>query len=567
MPFLLMVFLTLVCLPDEGDWPDPVWAPSAAVSAALTAAGVLVVTIYAWTLARRTRRALERDPVGRDAALARYERGRLIHRLLVFGTYAGSLFLLGWGRTAYWLWGAGTGRPWPLTGSVPWSGAELVLLTPFLASLFLSWACFFDADRTVHRTAQRIYGIDPLSRAWLDQNALPLEPQAPFGGRLSYILFQTRQTLALVFIPLSLLLAMKEVRRHFRDARAEWEVAIDAVGILAVFVCMPWLVRLALGLRTMPAGPLKERLMATARRLRFRFSDILLWHTRGGMANAMVIGLLPWPRYVVFTDRLLEDFSEDEVEAVFGHEVGHVKHRHMLYYLGFLSGSLLVLWLSGERLAPVLEQMPAVAYWLNPPLQQWHEFMRMLPPTALMLAYVFVVFGFLSRRCERQADVFGCRTVSCLRGDCPGHRRDELLPEGGRGLCPTGIRTFVGALEKVALVNGISRDRPGFLQSWQHSTIARRVQFLQGVLVDPGLERRFQRRVAAVKWALLAVLCALLALVLHYGSPPGPAETEGAPPTPSVSRGEDEPEPSPGHAALPSPEATPRTAAHTGPSE
>jgi STE24 endopeptidase len=551
MPFLLMVFLTLVCLPDDGDWPEPLWAQSAAFSAGLTAAGVLIVASYAWLLARRTRRALEREPLRRELALVRYERGRLIHRLLVFGTFAGSLFLLGWGRTAYWLWGAGEGQPWPQTGSLPWSGAELVLLAPFLASLFLSWACFYDADRTVHRTAHRIIGIDLQSRAWLDQNTLPLDPQSPFGGRLSYVLFQMRQTLALVLIPLSLLLAMKEVRRHFHDVRESWEIAIDSFGIVAVFVSMPWLVRLALGLRPMPASPLKARLMATARRLRFRFSDVLLWHTRGGMANAMVIGLFPWPRYVVFTDRLLEDFSEDEVEAVFGHEVGHVKHRHMLYYLGFLSGSLLVLWLSGERMEPLLKTMPAIAYWLDPPLQQSHEFLRMLPPTGLMLGYVFVVFGFLSRRCERQADVFGCRTVSCLRGDCPGHRGDEALPDGGQGLCPTGIRTFMRALEKVALVNGISRDRPGFLQSWQHSTIARRVQFLQNVLADPAEERRFQRRVAAVKWGLLAVLCGLLALVLHYGSTLPPTDSEGDVSPAHTSRNLDKGRPSIRSASLP----------------
>jgi Zn-dependent protease with chaperone function len=527
MPFLLMVFLTLVCLPDEGDWPEPFWLTSASVCAGLTVAAVLALTAYAWFLARRLRRALEQDPFARDAALHRFERGRTIHRLLVFATYAGSLFLFGWGRAAYWLWGGGH-SPWPEMAGPPWIGAELVLLAPFLASLVLSWACFYDADRAASASINRIFGIDRLSRDWLDHYANPRGPGAPFGGRLAYVFFHLRQKLALVLIPLTLLLVMKEVRRHLPEARAGWEVAIDAVGLTVVFVGMPWLVRLALGLRPMPAGPLKDRLMASARRLRFRFSNVLLWHTRGGMANAMVIGLLPWPRYVVFTDRLVEEFTGDEIEAVFGHEVGHVKHRHMLYYLGFLSGSLLVLWLAGERLGPMLQRFPSVAYWMDPPLQQSHELLRMLPPAGLMLGYVFVVFGFLSRRCERQADVFGCRAVSCLRPDCPGHENDERLPDAGRGLCPTGIRTFVRALEKVATVNDISRDRPGYLQSWQHSTIARRVDFLQSILADPGAERRFQRRVAAVKWLLLASLGLLLALVLRYGGPPQSESVDAA---------------------------------------
>src|SRR5207244_11593143 len=91
------------------------------------------------------------------------------------------------------------------------------------------------------------------------------------------------------------------------------------------------------------AGRRLDRVLVAARRLGFRCSNILLWNTRSGMGNAMVVGLLPWPRYVVFTDRLLADFTPEEVEAVFGHEVGHVKHQHMLFYLSFLTLSMAVL--------------------------------------------------------------------------------------------------------------------------------------------------------------------------------------------------------------------------------
>src|SRR5262249_39064866 len=83
----------------------------------------------------------------------------------------------------------------------------------------------------------------------------------------------------------------------------------------------------------------------------------------------------------------------------------------------------------------------------------------------------------------------------------------------GPELCPTGINTFIRALEKVALVNGISRDRPGILQSWQHSTIGRRVEFLRRILLDAKVERRFQRRVVLFKWLLLLVLGGALAFI------------------------------------------------------
>jgi STE24 endopeptidase len=127
-----------------------------------------------------------------------------------------------------------------------------------------------------------------------------------------------------------------------------------------------------------------------------------------------------------------------------------------------------------------------------------------------------VAFGFLSRRCERQADLFGCRAVSCSDPHCEVHTAETQLASG-KALCPTGIRTFIRALDRVAAVNGISRGKPGWLQSWLHSTIARRVEFLENVVVDPSLARRFQRRVGLVKWGIIAGLSAVFVGLIVAG--------------------------------------------------
>ncbi|MFN4262022.1 MAG: hypothetical protein ACK4RK_22330, partial [Gemmataceae bacterium] len=148
---------------------------------------------------------------------------------------------------------------------------------------------------------------------------------------------------------------------------------------------------------------------------------------------------------------------------------------------------------------------------------QTHQVWKELPFVPFLGAYIILVFGFLSRRCERQADIYGCRAVSCQRSDCREHDNEAVLAPGGAGLCPTGIHTFIHALEKVAYLNGISRTRPGWLQSWQHSTIAKRVEFLRQMLDDPTLEPRFQRTVGRVKWTLLAGLSLILALVVTQG--------------------------------------------------
>ena len=93
----------------------------------------------------------------------------------------------------------------------------------------------------------------------------------------------------------------------------------------------------------MPPAPCATRLEAAANRLGVRYRQLYVWDTRGNLATAMVTGLIPQLRQIVFTDLLLATLTEDEIEAVFGHEVGHVRHGHLLYYAAFLMLSFLTL--------------------------------------------------------------------------------------------------------------------------------------------------------------------------------------------------------------------------------
>ncbi len=100
----------------------------------------------------------------------------------------------------------------------------------------------------------------------------------------------------------------------------------------------------------------------------------------------------------------------------------------------------------------------------------------------------------------------------------PGSRDRRRAPACGAGPLSDRHSNLHQRAEKVAYLNGISRDRPGWLQSWQHSTIAKRVAFLESVLTDPGQEPRFQRHVGRVKWGLfLTMACLLLAFGTVWG--------------------------------------------------
>jgi Zn-dependent protease with chaperone function len=483
MPFIILLLLAVVCWPD--NWAKPFWADwwggNELTFALLTWSGVMLVVASAAWLAGRIRRQLLVEPDGYESLLEYYSGRRFYHFLGLIGFFGFALYLLGWGWTVRSLGSRdAAGQPQMFVG------AELLILAPYLVGLVLSWVCFYDAEKALHAAA-------PASARL-----------TPFWSRSAYVAFHLRHNLSLVFVVVVLMIVEKELRRLPDFQESQVFQVLMGVMFAGIVVCFPWFIRLAMGLKPIPPGPLRDRLQAAARRLHFRCSNLLMWNTHGGVANAFVAGILPQVRYVVLTDRLVNELAPEEVEAVFGHEVGHIKHHHMLFYLAFIVISLVALSGLAAIFIPQLDD-----FFKN------HEDWAPFPLVGVLGTYIFVVFGFLSRRCERQADVFGCRTMSCGRQDCSVHENPEVLLPGGRGLCPTGIRTFIEALEKVALINGISRNRPGLLQSWQHSTIARRVEFLQHILADPALESRFQRRVFLVKWAVVLVLGGLLYVILN----------------------------------------------------
>jgi STE24 endopeptidase len=496
MSFLLMVGLTLVCLPKSYAAP---WIDLSPAQCLLCCVGyVAAVGLHAFWVSRRVSWPLDRDPSRRDEVLDRYESGRRIHQILLIGLYLLVLTGLGWGWAVRKEW-AGDAGSWP--------GTELLTLAPFFIAQILGWVLFYDADRAAQHAAHRLLEDDTFAPTWLEARQVPAPP---FHGRYAYVVFQLRQKLAFVFVPVFLVVGLKELERQFPDSSTQWPMLVQALsaGVMTcVLLGWPLMIRLVLSLEPLPPGPLRDRLEAASARLGFRCSDVLVWNTSGGMANAMIVGLVPWLRYVIFTDRLLEEFSEDEIEAVFGHEIGHIRHQHMLYYLGFLALSMGALGLLADHvLLPALGRLGGEIATLLPGVMSESIAGLFGPdgdlaPVAVvifLLAYLFTAFGFLSRSCERQADVFGCRAVS---GDAPD----------GSQFSPSGIAIFIRALEKVALVNGISRHDPGFFQSWQHGSIARRVEFLERASRDPEIEARFQRRLGLIKWGVVVVLGALVA--------------------------------------------------------
>lgn len=500
MQFLLLICLMMACLPVE--WPAPPRSLGLRGSVVTTALLIVALWLAACGITRYSMIRMSRDPETRDTVAGRYGTARTCFFFANLGTFAVSLLLLGWGWTAVQL---ATVKFDGRCIQIP--GGELLILAPFFLVQIGSWFFFYDVDR------EFVFSSSSAERA----------PR--FWSRAGYVLFLTRQQLVLVFVPLILLIGQQGLQRMYPEAfRSDWVPVISVLTLPAFLLIFPIFLPPLLGLKPLPPGPLRDRLTANARRLHFRYTQIYLWDTRGGVVNAMIVGIIPWLRYVIFTDRLFEDLRDDEVDAVLGHEIGHAKHGHLIYYALFLTLSFVVLGALIQSLRLIDE-----TFWRE------HQTLLLIGPVAVMGAYMLSAFGFLSRRCERQADVFGCRAVSCNDDRCDGHDFLTTYPERGSGLCRTGIEIFVRGLQRVEEVNGMTRVKvswrgtgirgklswifrllTGWLHTWQHSTIQKRIAFLQRVAQDRTIEERFQRRLWRLRWAIVIGLLGILGALVYW---------------------------------------------------
>jgi STE24 endopeptidase len=263
-------------------------------------------------------------------------------------------------------------------------------------------------------------------------------------------------------------------------------------------------------------GAVRDRLEHLCRRLNLRCREILVWKSDGAMINAAVMGVIPPVRYILLSDALLTTMNPKQIEAVFGHEAGHVRHRHILHFLGLAFIGWLVVAILMETAAVLAQRADGTSALSGSVIQGMG--------VAATAIFWIVGFGWVSRCFERQADLFGARCATPPEADCTLPCSVHLDPgrkiEDGSRICATGAAVFASALDRVAGLNGIPRDEP----SWRHSSIGSRLHFLASLAGDPGRARSFERQVRRIQFAIRAAcLLGAIATVWYWTSVPEPA--------------------------------------------
>ncbi|MBW1849815.1 MAG: M48 family metalloprotease, partial [Deltaproteobacteria bacterium] len=212
------------------------------------------------------------------------------------------------------------------------------------------------------------------------------------------------------------------------------------------------------------------------------------------MITAGVMGLIKKFRYILVTGPLLNFLEPDEIDAVIAHEIGHIKRKHLIFYLVFFTGYMLLSYATYDLIIyliifsePVLKLITGMGLSRTTTIST----MFSIAEICIFLIYFRYVFGYFMRNFERQADCYV-----------------YILFDSAKPL----ISTF----EKITATSGQSPDRP----NWHHFSIRERIDYLNKCETDKNYisrhDRKIQKSIAVYFAALIFV--GIIGYSLNFGA-------------------------------------------------
>jgi Zn-dependent protease with chaperone function len=339
----------------------------------------------------------------------------------------------------------------------------LLFLAIFVCYLSIIWACAYEIY-------QHIYLSEVSRKSYIVSNilfAVPvLLPWLLLSG-ISDIIF------ALPF----------KLPKQFLST-TEGEITYFLFFLLIVAVYGPVIIKKFWMCKPLEAGYDRSRIESLCRRAGMEYADILYWPIFGGkMITAGVMGLIKKFRYILVTEGLLSFLSPEEIDAVIAHEIGHVKKNHILFYLIFFTGYMLISYAAFNFIIylilyaePVFRVISASGLNQASATSIFFSFSVIF----IFLVYFRFVFGYFMRNFERQAD---CYVYNLFNSAYP----------------------LITTLEKIAATSGQPPDKP----NWHHFSISERINYLKKCEQDQLWVKRQDKK---IKKSIIIYLAALLLL-------------------------------------------------------
>ncbi len=150
---------------------------------------------------------------------------------------------------------------------------------------------------------------------------------------------------------------------------------------------------------------LAQRLLRLCKRVNAKVKGVyeINFSSKTTKANAYLSGLGN-TRRIVIADNLLKNFTVDEAEVVFTHELGHHIHRDILKYI-FWSG---LMYLGGFYLVSII--LEKVSFYLKYGISDIANFPILALSISITLFLFSLPFNFYSRNREKAADEFALKS-------------------------------------------------------------------------------------------------------------------------------------------------------------
>jgi len=319
-------------------------------------------------------------------------------------------------------------------------------------------------------------------------------------NRKTYLLSHLRLN-APILLPVMLFSLFQDLLKLFSAQ------SLSSSGILSYFellwyilfmvflmVFYPVVIRFAWACHPLPQGARRKRLEGYCHKSGLTVSGIFICTAFGSRAlTAGITGIIGKLRYLFMTPELLNMLNDDEIESVIAHEAGHVRKKHMYYYVLVFLGFPLSFFLFSDLVSLALYGFGDL---LVPQMIMWSSdttissLVILLLFAAFLVVYLRFFFGILSRNFERQADLFAFEVV--------GHPMH-----------------LISSFEKIARVGGQGKDSP----NWHHFSIGQRIEFLQDCKRDKHHIEAHHQKVSRITRTLFSLFIIMLLFLCGLNQP------------------------------------------------
>ncbi len=262
---------------------------------------------------------------------------------------------------------------------------------------------------------------------------------------------------------------------------APGEICYIFIFLIVMAVFGPLLIQKLWRCKPLENSYIRDNIKAICYKTNTGFQDILKWDLFGGsMITAGVMGVWSRFRYLLVTEAFINLLDDNEIEAVISHEIGHVKKRHLYFYVLFFAGYMSCVYFLFDPLMLLIYSSSLLyksALFLKLNYDTLISIVFSFVLVSVFLIYFRYIFGFLMRNFERQADVY----VFSVMGDALGL-----------------ITTF----SKIVKFSGQSPDKP----NWHHYSITKRVEFLRKCQEDPLEIVRHDKKIFKIITGFVAAL-------------------------------------------------------------